>query len=264
MESAYDPFSLTGPDEVPLARAPLVRVIAQLRIPPVAALGRTDFIAPFQEELRRRYPILKPQRTAGFMLGPQGVVFQNSDGIVWRFHDKPAEWHVSLGTDFIALEATAYTDRDDFIARFEEVLRALEKTAEPAVYMRLGLRYINRVTGAEFAQLSELLRPEVLGLSASAIPGLTHSICESLFKKDDMALATRWGRLPAGATTDPAALEPVAEPSWVLDLDMFRAAQKDFNVKAVAADTRDFARTIHDFFRWCVTPKFLEAYGRKQ
>ncbi len=259
----FDPFSLTGPAEVPLARAPLVRVIAQVRFPPVASLGRADFMAPFQEELRRRYPILTPQRTAGFMLGPQGVVLQNSDGIVWRFRDKPAAWHVSLGTDFVALEATSYSDRDDFMTRLEEVLRALEKTAEPAIYVRLGLRYINRVTGAEFAQLSDLLRAEVLGLSASSIPGLTHSICESRFTKGDTALATRWGRLPAGATTDPAALEPVGEPSWVLDLDMFRAAQKDFDVKALADDTRDFARTIHDFFRWCVTPKFLEVYGGK-
>lgn len=53
---AFNPFGAPGPDEVPLERAPLVRVIAQLRFPPIVSLGRADFIGPFQEAIRSRYP----------------------------------------------------------------------------------------------------------------------------------------------------------------------------------------------------------------
>lgn len=257
---AFDPFSRKGPDEVPLQRAPLVRVISQLRFPPIAALGRPDFMAPFQEAIRPRYPILTPERTAGFMFGPQGVMLQNSDGVVWRFHDKANVWSVSLGPDFVALESMGYTDRDDFFKRFDEVVRALDEVAKLPVYLRLGVRYVNRITGPELESLPSLVRPEVLGLGASAVAGLNHSICESLFMDGDTGLRTRWGRLPPNATTDPAALQPIAEPSWVLDLDMSRASQKDFDAAAILEDGRLFAENIHNFFRWCVTPKFLETY----
>ena len=77
-----------------------------------------------------------------------------------------------------------------------------------------------------------------------------------------VSLGTRWGRLPAGATTDPTSVEPIDEPSWLLDLDMFRAVQQnDFDVQSVLRDGRSFATTIHNFFRWCVTPEFLRTYG---
>lgn len=264
MALPFDPFSPGGRDEVPLERAPLVRVIAQIRFPPIASLGRADFMAPFQEAIRARYPILTPERTAGFMFGPQGVMLQNSDGVVWRFHDKLNTWSVSLGPDFVALESTAYTDRDDFFGRFDEIVRALDQVAKLPVYLRLGVRYINRVRGPELETLPVLVRPEVLGLAGSMVTGFNHSICESLFTQEDVALSTRWGRLPSGTTTDPAALLPIDEPSWVLDLDMFRAAQRDFDAAEVLNECRRFAETIHGFFRWCVLPKFLDTYGAKR
>ena len=38
----------------------------------------------------------------------------------------------------------------------------------------------------------------------------------------------RWGQLPKNATYDPDALEPVAKPSWVLDLDMYMTESLPF------------------------------------
>lgn len=263
MPATFDPFSSKGPEEVPLERTPLIRVIAQLRFPPIVSLGRPDFIGPFQEAIRSRYPILRPEQTAGLVLGPIGIVLQKSEGIVWRFHDRADAWRVSLAPEFIALESLVYKDRDDLFERFEQILVALDALAKLPVYDRLGVRYINRVRGPELENLASLVRTEVLGLAALSVGGLNHSLCESLFVNGEVALNTRWGRLPNGATTDPGSIEPIAEPSWVLDLDMFRGVQKDFNVAAILEDGRTFARTIHDFFRWCVTPEFLRTYGGK-
>jgi uncharacterized protein (TIGR04255 family) len=260
--TTFDPFSSKGPDEVPLARAPLVRVIAQLRFPAIVSLGRPDFIGPFQEAIRPRYPILRQEQTAGFVVGPLGMM-QRSDGVVWRFHDKVDAWRVSLSQDFVALESIVYKDRQDFFERFKQILVAMDAVAKLPVYDRLGVRYVNRVRGAEFTKLASLVRPEVLGIASSPISGLGHSLCESLFQNQDVSFNTRWGRLPANATTDPTVLDPIEEPSWVLDLDVFRGAQRDFDVAEVLDDGRTFARTIHHFFRWCVTPEFLEVYGGK-
>ena len=259
--TTFDPFSSDSPDEVPLERAPLVRVIAQLRFPAIVSLGRGDFIGSFQEAIRPLYPILRPEQTAGFLLGP-GVA-QRTDAVIWRFHDKADAWRVSLSTDFVALESTAYKDRKDFFQRFEAILAALEPLAKLPVYDRLGVRYVNRVRGAELEKLSSLVRPEVLGITSTRIEGLTHSLCESLFQKEDVSLNTRWGRLPPNTTTDPASIDPIPEPCWVLDLDVFRGATRDFDIATIVEDGRTFARAIHSFFRWCVTKEFLKAYGGK-
>ncbi|MBV6418700.1 MAG: hypothetical protein CMLOHMNK_03630 [Steroidobacteraceae bacterium] len=256
---AFDPFTAQGPEEVPLPRSPLIRVIAQLRFPPIVSLGQSEFVGPFQEEIRPRYPVLRPEETAGIVVGP-GIVHAGS-GIVWRFHDKSDTWRVSLAREFVALESLAYKDRDDFFERLEEILVALEKLAKLTVYDRLGVRYVNRVHPPELDRLDSLVRPEVLGVAAQAVAGLRFSLCESQFGQDDVTLNTRWARLPAGATTDPSTIDPIDTPSWVLDLDVFRMAQRDFDTASVLADGRAFARTIHDFFRWCVMPEFLKAYG---
>ncbi len=263
MTATFDPFSSIGPDEVPLEHTPLVRVIAQLRFPPIVSLGRQEFIGPFQEAIRSRYPVLRPEPSAGIFVGPLGVMLPKTDGVVWRFHDKADAWRVGLAPEFLALESTHYTDRDDLFRRFEEILVALDSLAKLTVYDRLGVRYINRVRDPELARLASLVQPVVLGISASPVEGLKHSLCESLFLNREEALNTRWGRLPAGATTDPATIEVINEPSWVLDLDMFRGAPKDFNTATILEDGRRFARTIHSFFRWCVTPEFLRTYGGK-
>lgn len=258
-----DPFSARGPSEVPLERSPLVRVIAQLRFPAIVSLGSPEFIGPFQESIRQRYPILRKEQSTGVMIGPGGVLAQQPDGVVCRFQDKANVWRVSLAQDFIALESDAYKNRDDFLGRFEEIVVALDQLARMPVYDRLGVRYINRVSGPELEKLSALVRPEVVGLAATDAVGLNHTLTESVFIKADMALTARWGRLPPEVTTDPASLSPIPGPSWLLDLDMFRAGQRDFDTGSILEDGRMFATTIHDFFRWCVTDDFLEAYGGK-
>ena len=59
--------------EVPLARAPLVNVIAQVRFPAVMKIEDSAFVANFQEAIRKDYPILRPERQLGVLIGPGWV-----------------------------------------------------------------------------------------------------------------------------------------------------------------------------------------------
>ena len=67
--------------------------------------------------------------------------------------------------------------------------------------------------------------------------------------------------LPPGATIDPAAIEPVAERSWILDLDVFSDRPATFSVDRLVDETKHFAEREYTFFRWAVTPEFLRKYG---
>ena len=258
---------LTGPPpaEVPLEDAPLIRVIAQVRFPLVASVDHQNFMAPFQEAIRSDYPILRPEQSRSVALGPQGVMDARS-GNVWRFLSAKDGWRISLAPDFLALETTQYTSRNDFLKRLEQALVALRDKIDPQVIDRLGVRYIDRIVGDNLQELPSLVRPEIAGVMASSIASQTlHAISENMFALPDESgqLLARWGHVPAEGTVDPAAVDPIAQESWLLDIDAFKKETQTLDVDIVLSQARAFAERIYSFFRWVVTDEFLKQYGDK-
>ena len=254
--------------EVPLTRASLVNVIAQVRFTAVMKIEDSAFVANFQESIRADYPILRPERQLGVLIGPGGVQPQDA-GTVWRFETKdPDAWQVTLAPSFVSLSAKRYTRRSDLLARLTVVLHALEGWLRPNVCDRIGVRYVDRVTGDQLARLGDLVRHEVLGVAGDeALLGnvdVVHALSDSLFQLDDGSqLRGRWGRLPAGATYDPG-IEPARESSWVLDLDHYTSQPEDFDLAAIGGKVSNFCDRVYTFFRWAVTDVFLDEYGAER
>jgi uncharacterized protein (TIGR04255 family) len=261
-----NPLIALPPKEVPLKEAPLVRVIAQVRFPSILSIGEASFVAAFQEQIRGQYPVLQPEQTRSFVFGPQGLE-PAAPTMVWRFIDKTEKWRISLTSNFVTLETTDYLSRADFLQRFQEILVAIDTHIKPQVFERLGLRYIARLIGQDVDRLTEFVRPEVSGVLASEIAAYAEqSINDSFFTLPDQLsqIRSRWGRFPANVTIDPTAIEPVPEPSWVIDLDMFTtpfAEVKAFEVEPMMNDTQAFAERLYTFFRWAVTKDFLIHFG---
>lgn len=259
---------LTGPPppEVPLTDPPLARVIAQVRFPLIASLEKREFIASFQEAIRGCYPVLRPEERKGVVLGPQGVIDERSN-TAWRFKEAKGAWRVTLAPDFLALETTRYSSRDDFMQRFRVVLQALKEHVDPQVVDRLGVRYIDRVSGPNLIDLPQLVRPEVAGILASPLAAhARHAISENVFTLpgEKGQLTARWGLLPARSTVDPGVLDAIDEPSWILDTDAFQsfpAGSRELRVSPIVDQARGFAERIYSFFRWAVTGEFLRRYG---
>jgi uncharacterized protein (TIGR04255 family) len=138
---------------------------------------------------------------------------------------------------------------------------------EPKVCDRVGVRYIDRVTGEQLARLPELVRPEVLGIEGVSTDGaaeVVHTLADALFRLDDTSeLRSRWGLLPKGATYDPG-IEPAGEQSWVLDLDHYTAKPEDFDLGAINERVATFCDRIYRFFLWSVTDEFLDAFGAER
>jgi uncharacterized protein (TIGR04255 family) len=263
MSATIDPLVGPLPAEVPLKDAPLVRVIAQLRFPEILSLGQRDFVAPFQEAVRSRYPVLRQEQTQGLLVGA-ATVAPVKPHIAWRFTDAEGHWRVSLTPDFMALETTRYTSRSDFFGRLKAVAQALDEHVEPGQLDRLGIRYIDRITGDAVDDIAKLVRPEVRGITGTiAAAHAAHALSESMFELPDARVLARWGCLPPGATVDPAAIEPAKEKSWILDLDMFSTAPMPFVVESVVEVAQRYAERIYTVFRWAVTNDFLVRYGGK-
>jgi len=67
--------------------------------------------------------------------------------------------------------------------------------------------------------------------------------------------------LPVEIVPNPDAIEPVDEPSWILDLDMSLSKQRDFDVEELLNEAQRFSERIYTFFRWAVTDEFLQHFG---
>lgn len=266
MNAADMPLRGPPPVEVPLTNPPLVRVIAQVRFPLVASVEKREFIAPFQEAIRKLYPVLRPEQSRGVFLGPQGVMEARSSAI-WCFHDTSGAWRVTLAPEFLALETARYTSRNNFLERLGVVLQALKDYVDPQVVDRLGVRYIDRVVGEDLKSLPQLVRPEVSGILGTPLADYArHAISENVFDLPDDAgqVKVRWGLVPRRGTVDPGAVEAIDETSWLLDVDAFESNEsktRALEVEAIVEQARGFAERIYSIFRWAVTDEFLRRYG---
>lgn len=251
------------PQEVHLKNAPLVRVIAQMRFSPILSIEKKDLVSSFQEAIREKYPTLKPEQTQNLIFSPQGLV-KSEPQITWRFIDLTNSWRVSLASNFLALETTAYSSRSDFLQRLEKVVIALHQTFNLTTIERFGLRYIDRLVGQDIENLSSFFRSEMTGLMSSELrDDIQQTINESVFNIDNQGrhIIARWGLVPPNQTFDPDAIEPIAQKSWILDLDMSLSKEREFSTLTVMEEAKQFSERLYTFFRWAVTDEFLNHFG---
>lgn len=174
------------------------------------------------------------------------------------------KWRVTLASDFVTLETWKYSSRDEFLGRLDRVLRALHEHVNPRVVDRVGIRYIDRIKGADsLAALPRLVQPAIAGILGTPLANETkQTIAESVFASSDQwQLTARWGLLPAQVTTDPSTIDPIPDPSWILDLDAFELHTRPFEPSALVQRARFLAERIYGFFRWAVEDEFLRYYG---
>lgn len=266
------PLNPTPTPEVPLPGAPMVRVIAQARFPPILTIRNPDRVAVLQEALRETYPNLSQDQVHGIEL-TSGQTPNVRHSLIWRLADaeKDPRWRVSLGVDFVALETSSYDSRDDFLDRLRTVVFAVEQAFNPAAASRLGLRYIDQLTGEAIDHVNKLIKPEILGIIqplGDPSPRLGESVIHLMtgaefLAKDGARVQGRWGKLPANVTYDPDALEPSDNPSWILDLDMFTTKSQPFASENLLTTATGFAKCLYWLFRQMVTEEFLKFYGGK-
>ena len=262
------PFAEASPVEVPLSRAPLVKVLAQLKFPVNARIDTTEGVAGFQD-LRVCVPHHAPRAAAGDRPPGGSRAARCSGGAaaasLWRLSSLDDDWTIVIARDFLAIETSSYTSRDDFLQRFERVLDAMTKAGlSPVVSDRLGVRYIDRIEGEDMiSDLPLLVRRELLGVGDVELPERSEiigSVSQTHLRIDDMQIRAGWGLLPPNAVMLPG-IDGVDVKTWVLDVDVFTERVKPFSVEDVVSETTVAADHAYRFFRWAVTDEFLRRHG---
>jgi uncharacterized protein (TIGR04255 family) len=262
MDKGFDPLFGDFIEHVPLKSAPLVKVLAQVRFPDVTVIPDRAFVATFQQAIRKRYPILREEVAQNITLGPQGISMTPS--MVWRFLDPSSQWRVSLSPTFLSLETAVYSSGHDFIERLRTLLVDLGETVAPSHISRVGIRYVDQVKISDGLVIDELLNPHMSEITKS-LTGVRHMISELDAESREGFVLGRWGHLPEGGSHDPEIMPPVDAPSWFLDVDSFRGYESnllEYDAETIAGVTRDLAHRAYNVFRWCVSDRFLENFGK--
>jgi uncharacterized protein (TIGR04255 family) len=262
------PFGEPVPS-IHLPDAPLGLVVAQVRFPAILALdidrGR-ELVAAFQERIRDSYPLVEERREVSIDLVEPGLGPKTTVGQLFRFSSADHAWQVSLTRSFIALQATTYTDRADFLDRLGDILDALASIIKPAVCERLGVRYSSRLADPVLlARLPELIRPEILGAAVVFDAGndsvrRIHMITDSMYALPEASLRARWGIIPTGTTID-ADIPPASSESFFIDIDVFSSAVMPIDPTVIVDRARQLCNRQYRYFRWIVTPDYLVVHG---
>jgi uncharacterized protein (TIGR04255 family) len=261
-----DKFSVTPVEEVRLYRAPLAKVLMQVQYSRTPQLVTDEAEARIAEVLAR-YPVRRRQVAVvpNLLINGQPVQLPGSPtpGAVLSFSDPKSAWQVTVTETAVALETTDYSTREDFCARGAEIFEAVAETALPPVVDRVGVRYIDRLTGDALGKVPSYVRPELSALvgCVDAPLALHHSITESQIEVGAGGrMLVRSGQLPPAVAFDPA-LPPVSAESWVLDIDVFTAqAGIPFDPAELNRRLRSYAETAYAFFRFATTEAFQDAH----
>jgi uncharacterized protein (TIGR04255 family) len=253
--------------EVELPEAPLELSLCQIRFPVATAFDERSAAERVHDRLRDRYPVLRQESISAGQLqaGPGGVSFQHNQAPLWLFEEVDRSWHVSLTREFVALSTRAYSRRTDFVERLGHVISALEPETSVAACDRIGIRYIDRVSNQEIlSDLGRYLNMAMHGAIAmndtADDVAIVHNLSDILLELGDGARArVRAGVLPANAVPD-AALTPIDELTWILDIDVFDERTVRFG-SGLSDRAVELADVGYQMFRWSVTDDFIRHFG---
>lgn len=261
----YGPFDSPAPGDLPLPQAPLIRVLAQVRFAPFTQFSANEeaVASRFADAMGQDYPLFAESHQLQIVISPKGVEPSPGPSKLWRLTSQDETWRLSYATDFLSIETSAYTRRSEFAARLGQAWKSFTSVAQPPVIQRVGVRYVNRVDDGELlAVLPEILRPEIVGVAHMAqTSDLVRCTSEAHWDFGDKSgLTARWGLLPPGTQMD-LDIDPAPTRSWILDLDSFREVDSGPESLALETMAAGLSLKAYQFFRWAVTPKFLEAFG---
>ena len=185
-------------------------------------------------------------------------------GNVWCFFDADRQWRLILNNNSVSLDTTNYESRKSFISQLTNVISAVEAAFDPQIALRLGLRFIDRVVGDPLEEIDSLVLSEMMGIANTSYrPHVRHSMTEALVAIEEGEMLLRWGLLSANATIQPGVLDPVSQPSWILDIDVYSSEQRKFEIEPLRAAFVALAERAYSVFRHMTTKQFLTTYGAR-
>ena len=230
------PINLPEPDRSPIAQAPIVLAVCQVRTGPNARAQDEEAVLAVYEALGGTggpVPRLNPPTSQSLAQGPGGpsVTIQQPG---WRFLSEDNGWTVLILPDSVSLETIAYATWDGDGGYYDLLSRLLDAVSHhlrPAAESRLGLRYVNQITTpavTHAAAWKGYIDDRFLGPAADEGigPGVEASDTRLLIDLGD----GRKCQLRHGSFLD--ATRP-GHLTYLIDMDCYREAETIWSLEAV-------------------------------
>jgi uncharacterized protein (TIGR04255 family) len=241
-------------------------VLWQLRFEDHPALVAPQSVLRFQEVLGEagqfKLTILPKVQVSVQASGmaPENAPAPATGGGGWRLTAADGTWQVSAESGSLAVEATRYgTWEKDFTPRLQTVLDALREVGAPFIESRLGLRYINVLTGSAVGQspisgvteLAGLITPWLLGPLNDPVmrDAVQASQGRVLFTFDQVNIILNHGVIATDTN----------ELGYLIDIDAFREGGRALKLDEVMDFTSELHAAALGVFQHSLTPHALEA-----
>lgn len=252
-------------ERVRYSKNQLGEVICQLRFPEILSI-EAKIPADFQDAIRSDFPHYSVRKEAPLpkLTGTPGNIQLEKQPQVnnYQFVSADGVWRVNLTSRFISLACNRYSCWEDFAAKLDKPLAAFIQIYRPALFERLGLRYLNFISrnalDLQATPWSDLIQSQYLGLLAD------EQVQEASVSRStiDAELAIRGGcrvKIHAGPGLVKRNGQQDKEVKFIFDQDLYMAGNMAVNLSAGALQT---LHTQADaIFRGAITDQLHEAMG---
>lgn len=250
------PLNFPAKPDVQLGNSPLVEVVCQVKFPAILRIASKE-PSDFQDRIRDQFPNFEQE--VGVLFRPLGS--QKDDALevpikTYRFRTIDRQSAISLSSDFYALSTTRYTHWNEFTEKLNLVHEAVMQVYKPAYAVRIGLRYINRITSTNtkvntLTELFTVLRPELTAHARNEVWGDAAEMNSRLLLKD----------AAASLTLNTAYGSEGGEPVFILDFDYFEEGELPLN-DLIERSSR-YHEVIYRAFRWSILDDKLAVFEPK-
>jgi uncharacterized protein (TIGR04255 family) len=189
---------------------------------------------------------------------PEPVTSETSGG--WRLSAVDGSWQISAASNSLAVEATRYgTWEADFSPRLRQALEALREVGAPVIESRLGLRYINVLTGSAVGKPPMSAANELAGLIA---PWLLGPLTESCLQDSVQASQGRatFSFEQANAILNHGVISTEThELGYLIDIDTFREGGRALRIDEVLTQSSALHNVALGLFQASLTSEALKA-----
>jgi uncharacterized protein (TIGR04255 family) len=197
------------------------------------------------------------QQEIGVVIGPAGPSSfgDGSQQRGWRLLSEDGTWTASLLPDFFALECTGYTSWTEFRERLRSVADAVLTHLQPAIELRLGLRYVDRIAVPQVERpqdWSGYINEQLLGPVLDEQLGSAVSSLQQLLQlqgPEGVQVLLRHGT----QLDQPSGTWP-----YVLDTDCFRSDGRRLEADSLQQGVDALHKLALQIFQSAITPRLHE------